>query len=221
MVPAVRLADFSEGVGRAIDNATLYGTTVKEDTVSQFIRRGSGYSEDAFAADLRGMVRRARLWIPDDVDTLVGTGLSGTLVVPHLGRRLGLHWGILRKPSDMEACSSHAVTAYEGTMGRRWALVDDFVCFGDTLTRVWRQVHEEFTANKWGPWTTEFQGVFQYSSTRKHNSWVSRDAALETRYWDIKDPTVQHRPEVPATVQPPAEPQGAVFSTPSPGVADH
>lgn len=134
------------------------------------ICKASGYFREAMAQDLRTLVRNARALIPSDVDTIVGTGLSGTLVVPHLGRRLGLAWGIVRKETDLQGSNSHASEMYEGTMGRRWALVDDFMSSGRTLKRTMRQVHETFRRphGEWWmrQWDTEFVGLYQYVRPR-------------------------------------------------------
>lgn len=68
-----------------------------------------------------------------DFDTIVGTGLSGSLVVPALARKLGKHWAVVRKPG----VSSHSgERVCEGTLGERWLFVDDFVSSGATLERV-------------------------------------------------------------------------------------
>jgi hypothetical protein len=173
-------------VGRVI--AEWPGLDWREKSVG-FVTRGSGYSDEAFAPDLRSMVRKAKLHIPEEVDTLVGTGLSGSLVVPHLARRMDLHWGIVRKPSDLQVGGSHAYDIYEGTMGERWALVDDFVCTGATVQRVWQSVADEFLWNRWPSrvWNTRFVGMFQYSKRYSMNPWVStRD--LEANYGKIKLP---------------------------------
>jgi adenine/guanine phosphoribosyltransferase-like PRPP-binding protein len=71
-------------------------------------------------------------------DTLVGTGLSGALVVPTLARALGRHWMIIRKKND----GSHGCSLAVGTIGSRWIFVDDLVCTGDTLKRAREAVTE-------------------------------------------------------------------------------
>lgn len=68
-------------------------------------------------------------------DTLVGTGLSGALVVPSLARLMGLHWAIVRK-SD----GTHSNNTIEGEIGRRWLFVDDGLESGRTLKRVMDEV---------------------------------------------------------------------------------
>jgi hypothetical protein len=102
------------------------------------IRLRSEYMNAAFgdldyvAGDLR---RRLEGLAPDEpiaVDTPVGTGLSGALVVPGVARILKLNWAIVRKPNEV----THASYPFEGVLGRRWLFVDDRVETGATLRRV-------------------------------------------------------------------------------------
>lgn len=67
-----------------------------------------------------------------DYDTLVGTGLSGALVLPLLGLELGKHILIVRKPGER----GHSASQVEGTLGHRWVFVDDFINTGATMRRV-------------------------------------------------------------------------------------
>lgn len=87
-------------------------------------------------------------------DTMIGTGMSGSLVVPRLAEALGKHWLLLRKPSE----NSHTSQLAEGRLGERWIFVDDFVSSGATFRRVrdWASTY-----------AAEFGGVFQYRSGGK------------------------------------------------------
>lgn len=67
-----------------------------------------------------------------EFDSIVGTGLSGALVVPTLARELGKHWAIVRKSND----GSHSMNRIEGTIGTRWLFVDDLIASGNTEQRV-------------------------------------------------------------------------------------
>lgn len=67
-----------------------------------------------------------------EFDTIVGTGMSGSLVIPTLARGLGCMWVVIRKEGD----GSHSYTNAEGTLGERWLFVDDFISGGGTLRRV-------------------------------------------------------------------------------------
>lgn len=72
-------------------------------------------------------------------DTLVGTGLSGALVVPRLADALDKHFLLVRKPNRAER--SHAEQEAEGYLGTGWIFVDDFIASG----RTWRRVDEVVT----------------------------------------------------------------------------
>jgi hypothetical protein len=88
------------------------------------------------------IVRRARKVLADvDFDTMIGTGLSGALVVPYLARRLGKHWAIARKDGD----NSHASWPIEGEVGERWIFVDDFISSGRSRDRTRGAVDRAFT----------------------------------------------------------------------------
>lgn len=67
-------------------------------------------------------------------DTMIGTGLSGALVVPTLARALGRHWAIVRKPNDDSHTRDPCGVA--GRVGSKWVFVDDQICSGMTLNRV-------------------------------------------------------------------------------------
>src|SRR6266403_6308817 len=66
-----------------------------------------------------------------EFDTMVGTGLSGTLVVPTLARAFGTKWAIIRKEA-----APHTSVMIEGEIGHKWLFVDDFISSGRTLERV-------------------------------------------------------------------------------------
>lgn len=72
-----------------------------------------------------------------EYDTMIGTGLSGALVVPRLAEYLGKDWGLVRKRDE----KSHRERMIEGTqLGKRWIFVDDFQQYGGTEQRVAREV---------------------------------------------------------------------------------
>lgn len=101
-----------------------------------------------------------------EYDTMIGTGLSGTLVVPSLARALDKHWAIVRKEP-----SPHTSLLVEGDIGERWVFVDDFVCSGSTKRRVraaiegirvWRDRSFEQE-----PLATVYVGTYQYEVDRR------------------------------------------------------
>jgi orotate phosphoribosyltransferase-like protein len=90
------------------------------------------YTDKAF--DLDGIVEDIRPLLAEmGVDTFVGVGISGCLVVPFLGHTFGKHYAVVRKQGDKH--HSHFADDVVGSIGRRWAFVDDFVCEGKTRDR--------------------------------------------------------------------------------------
>lgn len=95
------------------------------------------------AADPAGVVQSAvgfSLVKQVKFDTIVGTGLSGSLVIPMLARRLRRKWAIVRKDGEQR----HSSYQIEGEIGDRWIFVDDLIASGRTLRRVQEVVQEEF-----------------------------------------------------------------------------
>lgn len=89
------------------------------------------YMRDAW--NIRKVTRLARTHLAGvDYDTLVGTGLSGAIVVPQLARLLGVEAMLIRKPGD----GTHGNRLGNGRLGHKWVFVDDFISTGKTLRRV-------------------------------------------------------------------------------------
>lgn len=76
-----------------------------------------------------------------DVDAFVGTGLSGTLVVPVLAHVYHKRFGIVRK----EGVPNHSWHKVESNMWEtdRWLFVDDCVCSGRTEQHVMQAMTAE------------------------------------------------------------------------------
>jgi hypoxanthine phosphoribosyltransferase len=106
---------------------------------------------------IRDLAARFNEVVGSDVpyDTLVGTGLSGSLVVPRLADVLGCHWLVLRKETDV----SHTLKQGEGTLGAGWLFVDDLIDSGRTYNRC-RDVVAEIAKDY--EWTTVHLGSFLY-----------------------------------------------------------
>lgn len=90
-----------------------------------------------------------------EFDTMVGRGLSGALVIPKLADHFGVHWYIVRKPTD----SSHSTLLGEGRMGRKWLFVDDLISSGTTLHHTTLAIEE---LCKRMNWQTEFAGAYLF-----------------------------------------------------------
>lgn len=66
-------------------------------------------------------------------DTIVGTGLSGTIFTARVAPGLGKSFAIVRKKDDQ---STHSSREVEGVVGERWVFADDFISSGATFKRV-------------------------------------------------------------------------------------
>lgn len=87
------------------------------------------YLEKAFA--VTRILEEIPMVVPlYEIDAFVGTGLSGTLVVPVLAHVYHKRFGIVRKEGEANH-SSHTV---ESNMQQtdRWLFVDDCICSGKT-----------------------------------------------------------------------------------------
>jgi orotate phosphoribosyltransferase len=97
-----------------------------------------GYLQRAFENPAHLLTETMNALKNEQYDTLVGTGLSGALVVPTLARALGRHWMIVRKPND----GAHGAWAglAVGNIGARWVFVDDQIDSGATFCRVYKEI---------------------------------------------------------------------------------
>jgi hypothetical protein len=84
-------------------------------------------------------------------DTIVGTGLSGTVFVSKVHTALRKNVAIVRKKND----GSHSGNKVEGAIGKRWVFVDDFMSSGRTFKRVAEIMFEEYPQS-------EFVGYYSY-----------------------------------------------------------
>lgn len=93
-------------------------------------------------------------------DTLIGTGLSGGMIVPLMGKSMHKHYALMRKPND----GSHAsYSHYAGKIGTRFVFVDDFISTGHTWNRVLTQLHDVAASNPGHP--LEYVGTLTYSDS--------------------------------------------------------
>lgn len=91
-------------------------------------------------------------------DTLVGTGFSGSIVVPSLALAMGKKFVLVRKDTDD---SHHGGGRLLGDLGSRWIFVDDFVSSGRTRERVMDKLDLAARESE-GP--TEMVGQYMYVS---------------------------------------------------------
>jgi orotate phosphoribosyltransferase len=136
------------------------------------ITLGSYYLDVARSPN-RWTVRRAKQRLAGvRFDTMVGTGLSGSLMIPVLARALNKNWAIVRKPGD----STHSPHMIEGTIGARWVFVDDFIDSGATRYRVIRTVTEVVAEQGHH---TEHVGSYLYAGDPPYYETAAEQAAKE------------------------------------------
>lgn len=136
----------------------------KEDKMDKTMKRHSDYFSRAF-----GSIETIADEMLEEVqsvefDTMVGTGLSGTLVVPTLARAFGTYWAIVRKEN-----SPHSSYLIEGEIGHKWLFVDDIIDSGSTLKRVKEAIADEvdryngrYYRGHSDDFVTEYVGTYQY-----------------------------------------------------------
>lgn len=85
-------------------------------------------------------------------DTIVGTGLSGTIFTARVAPGLRKKFAIVRKKDDN---STHSSLKVEGMVGKRFVVADDFVCSGKTLKHILTMMHKVHPG-------AQFVGLYQY-----------------------------------------------------------
>lgn len=104
-----------------------------------------------------------------DYDTMIGTGLSGALVIPVLAKFLSKQWAIIRKDGE----GQHMFESFVGDIGERWLFVDDLIATGATLRRVYREVREICQQENH---TTTFVGLYEYECMYRYPRFVPAKA---------------------------------------------
>lgn len=113
------------------------------------------YMDDA-VMDLSGVIETARKELAGvEFDTVVGTGFSGSIVVPALALAMGKKFLLIRKDGDD---SHHGAGRPVGQLGLNWIFVDDFISTGKTRRRVIEKVADSLDWNE----TTTMVGQYMY-----------------------------------------------------------
>jgi len=116
---------------------------------------GDSYFSKALTYSNRKLLSEFRAGTADvSFDTIVGTGLSGTVYVSRVAPTVGSKFAIVRKPDDQ---STHSCYRIEGSVGLEYIIADDFVYSGRTVRRVIERMREEY------PWS-KFMGVWTYEA---------------------------------------------------------
>ena len=81
-------------------------------------------------------------------DTLVGTGLSGSIAAGMLAVATGKMYAVVRKIG----VDTHSQRVVEGLVGEHWLFVDDFIATGNTQRRVIKTMTHETGSEFVGSW---------------------------------------------------------------------
>jgi hypothetical protein len=118
----------------------------------------AGYSRDAFnQTKLVDWARRNLEPYTDKYDVLVGTGLSGAMVVSLLAYTLGKRFMIVRKPDDK---NNHSQRRFEGMLAKedRILFVDDFISSGRTIKTMLETLRDHARE-----WQLRYVGRYEYA----------------------------------------------------------
>lgn len=138
---------------------------------SMILRKGQWKEEEYYDEDEGDWVKkRIGRQRPIEFDTLVGIGLSGTLLLPMLADRLKCNYLALRKDGD----GSHAGNKHQGTLGRKWLFFDDLISSGSTLQNAYTKVNDlVIDRKKWDTslygFNTQFVGAYLFTASHGNN----------------------------------------------------
>lgn len=169
----------------------------------------SGYMEEAY--NLPALIDTAGVLLEGvEFDTLVGTGLSGALVLPALAAAMGKHFLVIRK--DTEA--THAHWKAEGQLGKRWLFVDDVIDSGATLRRVHYAVYDALQDRR-SDHETDFVGAYLYHYAGEYLCSGFHPAEQLTDRHRLRRP--EPRTDPPLTIKDMRWPAGHLFDNPPRG----
>lgn len=140
--------------------------TVKAQTMSF---TDGGYFGEAFkdVDSLYANAERTLKGLEIEFDSMAAIGLSGHMVLPILARYFNVPFFALRKPGTYTHDDYGIGQFGRGTIGKRWILVDDFICTGKTVRTAQERVNAaiDFCNERYEKeFSTEFVGTYCYGS---------------------------------------------------------
>lgn len=99
-----------------------------------------------------------------EFDTIIGTGMSGGIIIPLLANRMHKHFALIRKDRD----GSHSGSPFVGNIGHRFIFVDDFISTGATFWRVIDRMDR--IANDYER-HVEYVGTYTYQNSSLRDGW--------------------------------------------------
>lgn len=122
---------------------------------TDFITQHNGYGMSSLTRPDDILRRGVQALQGVDFDTIVGRGMSGSIIVPMLAERLGKAFLIVRK----EGAGAHT-SRHVGQLGHRWIFVDDFVSSGATLRHTKSAVEDIVRERNDNAWSTTFYSEY-------------------------------------------------------------
>lgn len=123
----------SESLVLCLPAPTEYVPNIKSSYLDKFV------DPKLLARSIDYAVRVLRHW---DFDSIAFTGVSGALIGPSIAMRMGKTFIVVRKRTEQGI--THTARIVEGDYNaRRYVIVDDFVCSGDTKRRVIEEISKE------------------------------------------------------------------------------
>src|SRR6266404_718779 len=95
------------------------------------LHRPNGYFDELFTQPAEVLSYAVAELTGKDFDTIVGSGLSGTVAATLIAHQMGKNLVVVRKATE----NSHSSNLIEGKLGKRWIFIDDFIASGATLSR--------------------------------------------------------------------------------------
>lgn len=135
---------------------------------------GAGYLERAFTRSLDSLLADMKEHVADvEFDTLVATGISGTVFAARVADALGKKLCIVRKTQDT---LNHSGSKIEGYIGDRCLIVDDLMSSGKTV----RTILERLGRSR----RTTVVGVYMYGARYESDPYfLTAEELADKRGW--------------------------------------
>lgn len=151
------------------------------------------YGKDAWRATSELRYNMASAVRGVKYDTMIGTGMSGTVFAARMAPVMHKDFAILRKEND----NSHMGAGLEGFVGDRWLFVDEFISTGETLRRVVKFMSYHHPRS-------EFVGAYLYHHSKIGDAFRDVGRLLQNR--DLRKPPIA--PVIPITPTATPSPDG-------------
>jgi orotate phosphoribosyltransferase len=109
-----------------------------------------------------------------DFDTIAVSGVSGLLLGPILAYMLDKNLIVVRKDGD----SSHSNYLIEGTCGRKYVIIDDFMSTGATVSYIRQKIDKKIDVSGWKPECVGFYNYDHSEFSHRHQRQRCEEAGI-------------------------------------------